>query len=887
MTTEESNQVIVIDPNRKGIVLEDASKWKDSIFRKVYSRAEKLTQKIVDDNVNNRKDFQSENIVQLDNIITFVGRRGTGKTSAMLSYMQNLQNNHKKENAIKNNSINCKCKFISLDWIDASLLEKNEDIFDTILAKMFGEFLEISKNTYRRKSGLDIDDQKLYQQFQKIFMRVSNLKKDVLSIEDSNALNILRDLARSNEVREYFSKLVKMYIEYTESALEFENSYYGDTYLVIAIDDIDVNANKGYEILEQIHRYLMIPGLIVLLAINYEEMLLCCEKRYIEIYGNLNGISVEDLGMRAVQNSEEYLEKVLPPYMRLYLPSLKKTDYALEDRRKIRIGEREYSIKEGLFNLIREKTGVFYDAKGKKRHFMEPLTLRNLSTIFQLFNEMPPLQPEGSDKYLESYDNNYYKVMDDILFRFASDALPNKEYRMFMKWSEENILRRGEDIIWDVLPRFPKPSLENFGDKSESIIFGFEVDYKKSGYSYGELLRCMYCMSRSRKKIFDKKLVHVLLNQYTVVFSRIYTHYIKEELPDILKRIHRPLSDYENREKLRKLIGGSVGGSLAKFMLPGATGNAEKKEYLIGEWGQIRFANAMDDQFTCCIIGKESELYDLMETKWTRTTFWKKCKRFLRSEHMKAFLIWMFFFEKHGSFASLNSEYSFIIREPSEETVRTSSEGGKAKSPESKYRITCTGGEMSFNILGFVSNAFRYYDVIRNFYIAMLEALNKRIKPENRITDAEVMEYADKILAEDEKNGQSLLYLFREWEELGGLAIPVYNMDITYNLLKRCVVECNEERSKITTEETYKELCGLFKKIGQKLKDQDDFYASVNQNGKSNFEESFKTCPIMEVFLDTGADKECSRKYIKDILEEFLGATSAKDKFSNTSNDPE
>lgn len=84
-----------------------------------------------------------------NNIITFVGRRGTGKSSAMQSFMHALLNNTKnpereaREYTIYDNSRNPKpVQFIGIDWIVASLLEKGEDIFEVILAKMLKVFLE-------------------------------------------------------------------------------------------------------------------------------------------------------------------------------------------------------------------------------------------------------------------------------------------------------------------------------------------------------------------------------------------------------------------------------------------------------------------------------------------------------------------------------------------------------------------------------------------------------------------------------------------------------------------------------------------------------------------------------------------------------------------------
>lgn len=903
------DDMAVIKPGQKGIVYENYLDFETSIFRKVYDKAKDLAKQIIERNRDLQKskthgnDFRNKE--QFDNIISFIGRRGTGKTSAMLSFMEALKDHYKFHEVIDDEKE--QYEFISLEWIDASLLENNEDIFETILAKMFGELLKKNDNIFgSRKSDLDYAYRDLYQQFEKIYKRVLNLKRKESDHDEEMPINVLRDLARSTEIRADFARLVKSYIKFSEDVAGAGDRYNKDTYLVIAIDDIDLNVENGYEILEKIHRYLMVPGLIVLVAINYEEMLLCCEKRYIEEHRDLPENIVENVGERAIQMSEEYLEKVLPPHMRVYLPSLKKTDYALRENRKIEIDKKKYSIKAGIFGLVWDRTRVFFDAKGKKRHFMEPVTLRNLNTNFQLYHNMDKFPDKDSKDYKENfwkiYDENYYKVVDDILFRFACDSLPNREYRLFMKWSEADILRRGQEIAEEVIAGYPEKEKASVNARNRDID-DFAIDYRGFEYGYGELLRSLYCMSR--KSIYDKRLVHVLLAQYTVVFSRVFEKY-QEKDPD-------------SREKLEKLMGQSVGGSWAKYVLPriNLDNTYDKSD---AYWGAYIYSSGKN--VTLCCIGEGTaalqHLTDIVEKK-----DFSKCPDFFGSDEMESLKIWMFFF---SNFTGQSGKYSLVIEKEPERTVpvtaetknrtETSAAAGEAgeaedievetgeaeagaaetgipaaEKPETvptvrvnmkstlqnaEYRIRYAGGEVRFNVFDFVNKCFNYETVIRDFYTAVFEALYQAAG--EIVKSGDIGTKVDSIISTEMNAEGSLLNQFRKWSVDGGLALPVYNLDITYNLIKRLVVSCKERNvSSIESDEAFFYIQQLFRDIAKKLKEQDEFYNKevFQKNTGSNFAGMFNECPVIKRILDK--DTKQTDKY-KKVLEYYASMSYRRDK---------
>ena len=62
----------------------------------------------------------------------------------------------------------------------------------------------------------------------------------------------------------------------------------GGHYVVIAIDDIDLNIQHSFSMLEKIHRYCTVPNVIVLLALDIQQMLSIVTRHFYEVVPKVN-----------------------------------------------------------------------------------------------------------------------------------------------------------------------------------------------------------------------------------------------------------------------------------------------------------------------------------------------------------------------------------------------------------------------------------------------------------------------------------------------------------------------------------------------------------------------------------------------------------------------
>ena len=847
-----------------GEVCEKRTNFEKSLFRRVYKRAYMIVQKQIELQLPRGEE---EGVKETnDNVIIFMGRRGTGKSSVMRSFMQSLLDNSKLDDeagdyVVRLEGSTKKVRFIGIDSIDASLLEQKEDIFEAILAKMFNEFLKDNENT--NSESLTYEKRELYQMFSSIYKKHLNIKQrdfgDIYSSEA--AISNLRDLARSVDIKQEFEKLIEKYI-YVKSYCEYgynERDHY-ETFLVVSIDDIDMNVDSGFEILEKIQRYLKVKHLIVLLAVNHEQMKLCCQKHFQSIISNNRGSNIEDLNRYIDKLADQYMEKALPSYSRVYLPSFKKMDYDKNHAIMIRDSkdlEKTYSIKQDMFLEAWRKTRVRYDTEGKKRHFLEPESLRELNNWKIYRTYMPELEDETSKKFLEVLDFNHRRAMDDLLFRYADEVLENTESKIFISLSELHIARRGREIVSEFLHNYdPYDSL----DQEEAMYIS---DCIKFGYSYGELLRTLYRMGRTY--IYDKKLVHAILAMYSLTLTKIFYRYKCECDFDNLKKI-KELNTNRNYKMLKEIMDESVGGSWSKNIIP----NLEKN--IIRVEGETKKEQTMYYVVGCAkdVLkkGKGSVKFELLEDvqkiieglrgkKKSLKTYRGGIVRLIKKMQWE-FLLTLFlsngkwkFEEKdkcgeYPDFVTGTDQGDFKKDENKDITKYSQKRETFLQDTVEEKNYLYLVGKSDYNIMNFINNIFEFDEKLR-YFIGQLLILTKG-NNEEKVVDA----IMDILLKEDK--------FFRDmysWIKISaGMVVPIYSIDIYYNMFKRIVRDQQLNMDRIQEEDLFDILILLFDKIEDALRKNDEAYREFTElKDEEKFAYIFNLCPVIKEIRESNEEQ--------------------------------
>lgn len=438
------------------IKIEGIGEAEESFMKDVYSNAFKSISEI---QVNNRnlkkeKDNNKDSIEEeFNNVIAFLGERGSGKTSAMKSVVGMLKNTKNLDEINRSFLKDGKCKlngeFLALETIDPSKLEQNESILKIVLARMFKAFKDKKKDNNQSKT-------KILQQFEEVYQNIQILTGEHKSKYD-NGLEALDNLGEGCDLVKSFKILVEEYLDAMSDISRV------DQCLVISIDDVDMNIKSSYEIMEEIRKYLQVPNVIVMISMKIEQITNSIEEKFLNeyksIYRNNNQKLINEPSIMATR----YLEKLIPLPRRLNLPKLSVKD--IGDSLNLKVNEDmfkqegiwkyEGTLSEVIFEMIFKKTGIVLL---KPRNGIHEFIPQNLREVHNFIAFLMGLQ-DGIDE--EVMNNNSFK--DDIIFSnleqleeyllddwVVKNINSEEQIKLIKRVSDSNIERLNKDIILGV-----------------------------------------------------------------------------------------------------------------------------------------------------------------------------------------------------------------------------------------------------------------------------------------------------------------------------------------------------------------------------------------------------------------------------------------------------
>lgn len=427
----KSDREIVIKLNASYKVKhEKFENFGDSYFVDVYNQASHIVKEISD---SGRNDFDAkdgnEYTEPISNLIAFSGKRGSGKTSAMLSFCDFLTNYQKYRNDGRTQTcgellqMQDKVSFTVLESIDATLVSEPRELIGAILGKMLVAIKEKERIDLEIGNPKDIEIRKLKSRLGDIYssMRPSDtIKNDVAPGE------VLEQLSRSWNQQEAFRRAVDRFNKYM---VEYKNEN-KQNYLVVPIDDVDMNLKNGYELLEAIRKYLMAPNVIVLLAADYHQLGKLCVKTYKKLFNGENKDKSSERVMdgQSEELALEYLEKLIPTGRRIYMPELYQEEMLYG--RKILIenekGER-LSIKRMILWQVWEHVGILLNMNAEVRHWLLPHSLRKLSNYINSMHSLLDYTDADKDVVFKTNISWFY---DDLTSRYLNEKdIENNDYK--------------------------------------------------------------------------------------------------------------------------------------------------------------------------------------------------------------------------------------------------------------------------------------------------------------------------------------------------------------------------------------------------------------------------------------------------------------------------
>lgn len=386
-----------------------------------------------------------------NNMIVFSGDRGAGKSSAMLSFVYSLKNPKSRlydESFFKEmiarelpgggycsvSNILRNAQFIAIPPIDPTALENSDQILTVILARMF----QLALDTWEEQESIPPRAPKqerlnqkneLMKQFSTCYQHICAIKSQGGSKDpEYEGLEVLADLRDNSRLKCELANLVKELLRF-KCADSPKQSY-----LIIQIDDTDMNIQHAYAILEDIRKYLVIPRVIIVMAANLTHLKQVVESSLLDGYH----AKLQKGPEYANHIAQQYITKLFPQTRQINLPEL--GTYFKEHADRIELyyhvmGQRIlpdpehpfYDVQEQIFRLIYKKTGLIFLKDKDRLHYIIPTNMRLhahfLAMLIQMEDVVCPdegtprffLEVPTDEKGLRSHRRTLLTRLDNIL----------------------------------------------------------------------------------------------------------------------------------------------------------------------------------------------------------------------------------------------------------------------------------------------------------------------------------------------------------------------------------------------------------------------------------------------------------------------------------------
>lgn len=376
----------------------------NSIFSNIYHEACSSINEIIRENREldalEKNELKKLNVS--NNIISFIGERGSGKSSAIqtvvealkLSALSGIENKYFTDNGFEWIE---KSTFRVIDGIDPSRYENNQSILSIIITEMFKQF----KATDRKEANYSgVSRSEIYSLFETVHASISVIEKSELFI---NPLEALQNMSNASDLKAQLVKLVRNYISY------MGNKTSSAGYLVLIIDDIDINAEYAFQMLEEVRKYLLIPKVIILMSYKEDQLRDIFMKEIIDEFGydfwitqEANGVS--DIGviekssitkLKVSALAEKQFEKLFPEKRRLRMPTINDLgSYELEilasdenNMSRCKTVFYSKSLNDAIKELIYSKTGLLFIDR-EEENLIIPSNIRGVTHLITFLFSM-------------------------------------------------------------------------------------------------------------------------------------------------------------------------------------------------------------------------------------------------------------------------------------------------------------------------------------------------------------------------------------------------------------------------------------------------------------------------------------------------------------------
>lgn len=398
-----NNRVIKIDSTPKfGVLVENRARMDNSIFSDVYEAARKNVADIIKANnqrENTPRTQRTEGVekeIFLNTTIAFVGGRGTGKSSSMASFSNDLMKTGLRFNDNSGVVTDREAEFYSLPLIDVNQLNEKETLVGRVIAEMFKQYETI-------KNEKSVDEKR---QFVRLCKQANDLSVKYRTGEwFKSGDELLGNSVEISKIHQIVRSLIECFLE-----LVFGTSK--NKYLVVSIDDIDMGLHNSFAVTEEIRRFFSIHHVIVLVSLDLKQLQMIVELNNMNYFG---GVKDNDDSSRVTKDlSYRYIEKLFPYSRQHHMPELT-TNELLQVKSENFLGDNDKNwekfnlnksskpcVMDAILHLIWRKTLLIPVKNREEDYLLIPRNLRSLCNFVIFLRELPDVAFENEGNGFQS-----------------------------------------------------------------------------------------------------------------------------------------------------------------------------------------------------------------------------------------------------------------------------------------------------------------------------------------------------------------------------------------------------------------------------------------------------------------------------------------------------
>lgn len=551
--------------NRPQIEKLDSGNWNELMFAEQYYDAMNQIENYLIQSSDNLDEAGEYNSDVNNNIFAFLGDRGSGKTSCMLS-VANLLVNHHKTGALSKYPELKRTRFFKIGMVDPSYFDETHNILSIVLAQLYNAYLRTldeNSDTYSYA-----DKSALLKCFSNAQTHLNGLVKE--SNTQYDELEQLVLLASSVSLKEDIYKLVEQYRKYM--------NYPENSKLLLIVDDLDLNAKEGSKMAELIRKYFIQPNVVVLMSMNLAQFTRLKQQESALAYNTLiqNKTIQSDLTYKM---AEQYVAKLIPQSQRIYMPELEEIyDLPLDIEDEGHNIDPYPSVKQAVTQMIFQKTRyLFYNTEFRVSDIV-PRNLRDLRQLLKLLQSMPPYRTDKG-KMTNEYNKELFKKYFFVTW-VKNNFVSSHQKDIDEILQEDNFSQINNKVI-KILRRSYADSLNDSVLSNENVLKSITSE-ANMGYniSVGDVFAVLDLLQRQRVEEEDQRFFFFLKSFYSIrlyegydVMTDSILHPVQHK--DIVVFGKESFSDLHGYEKI---VGGSFVNTEWMKLLWTRTGNGEQHQ---------------------------------------------------------------------------------------------------------------------------------------------------------------------------------------------------------------------------------------------------------------------------------------------------------------------